>query len=245
MFGYFGYSKFGTESEHGHGEQPGIQYIAVAKTVGRDRVVVGSYCHHSQIDVKVVKSVLENISSTGHFNLPTADNNWNFLADTDGDIFLVICKTDYPQRCAILCLEECKTTFTSKFPPTTIASAKENALSKSFKDQFRKLCIKYNNPGDVDAIASAKRKVESVKLVMQDNVDLALQNCVKLESIEKAAEDLQSQAGLFKRDARELKKRMWWKNLKWKLIVGGVILAILGIIIGIIFYVVDQNKKVG
>lgn len=30
-------------------------------------------------------------------------------------------------------------------------------------------------------------KVDSIKLVMQDNVDQALQNCVKLESIEKAA----------------------------------------------------------
>jgi hypothetical protein len=30
-----------------------------------------------------------------------------------------------------------------------------------------------------------------VKLVMQDNVDLALQNCVKLESIEKAAGTLE------------------------------------------------------
>ena len=36
-------------------------------------------------------------------------------------------------------------------------------------------------------LASVTLKVESVKLVMQENVDLALQNCVKLESIEKAA----------------------------------------------------------
>lgn len=176
----------------------------MAKTVGHDRVIVGSYCHHSRIDMGVVKSVLENISSTGHFNLPTEDHNWNFLADSNGAIFMVICKMDYPQRCAALCLDECQSTvsttatptymqtknmtlqFDSKFPPTSIASAKENSLSKSFKDQFRKLCIKYNNPADVDALAATKRKVESVKLVMQDNIEMALRNCVKLESMEKA-----------------------------------------------------------
>jgi hypothetical protein len=27
-------------------------------------------------------------------------------------------------------------------------------------------------------------------------------------------EELQQQAGVFKRNATELKKRMWWKNLK-------------------------------
>jgi hypothetical protein len=39
----------------------------------------------------------------------------------------------------------------------------------------------------VDKLASVARKVDTVKLVMQENVDAALQNCVKLESIEKAA----------------------------------------------------------
>ena len=39
----------------------------------------------------------------------------------------------------------------------------------------------------MDKLASVARKVDTVKLVMQENVDAALQNCVKLESIEKAA----------------------------------------------------------
>ena len=39
----------------------------------------------------------------------------------------------------------------------------------------------------MDKLASVTRKVESVKLVMQENIDVALQNCVKLESIERQA----------------------------------------------------------
>ena len=39
----------------------------------------------------------------------------------------------------------------------------------------------------MDKLAAVAKKVDSVKLVMQENVDIALQNCVKLESIEKAA----------------------------------------------------------
>jgi hypothetical protein len=50
-----------------------------------------------------------------------------------------------------------------------------------------KLCKKYDNLNEVDKLASVAMKVDSIKLVMQDNVDMALQNCVKLESIEKAA----------------------------------------------------------
>ena len=79
---------------------------------------------------------------------------------------------------------------------------------------MQKICQKYDNLNEVDKLASVSLKVDSVKLVMQDNVDMALKNCVKLESIEQAAEQLQQQAGVFKRNAHELKKRMWWKNLK-------------------------------
>jgi hypothetical protein len=84
--------------------------------------------------------------------------------------------------------------------------------------------------------------VDSVKLVMQENVDLALQNCVKLENIERAAEELQQQAGVFKRNANELKNKMWWKNMKMKLIIGFIILAILGIIIGVAVAMTSKGK---
>jgi hypothetical protein len=116
-------------------------------------------------------------------------------------------------------------------------SAKERELNKTCGDLLLKICRKYDNLAEVDKLSSVSAKVESVKLVMQDNIDIALQNCVKLESIGKAAgeclllilifcpnfpylefgthiEELQQQAGVFKRNAHELKKRMWWKNLK-------------------------------
>lgn len=52
---------------------------------------------------------------------------------------------------------------------------------------FQRIAEKYDDVASVDKIAAVAKKVETVKLVMQENVDIALQNCVKLESIEKAA----------------------------------------------------------
>lgn len=112
-------------------------------------------------------------------------------------------------------------------------TAKERSLEKTCLPMFRTICEKYDNLSQVDKLAAVSKKVDAVKLVMQENIDIALQNCVKLESIEKAAEELQQQAGVFKRNANELKKKMWWKNIKMKLIIGFIILAILGIIIGV------------
>jgi uncharacterized membrane protein len=127
--------------------------------------------------------------------------------------------------------------------------------------------VKYDNLAEVDKLASVTKKVDAVKLVMQDNVDMALQNCVKLEAVEKVrlvyihhglqhtlyvyispyylqqAEELQQQAGVFKRSAHDLKKKMWWQNMKMKLIIAAIVIVILAIIIGVIAYMVEQNKK--
>lgn len=66
-------------------------------------------------------------------------------------------------------------------------NAKDRSLDKACGSLLQKICQKYDNLNEIDKLASVTLKVDSVKLVMQDNVDLALQNCVKLESIEKAA----------------------------------------------------------
>ena len=154
----------------------------------------------------------------------------------------MICKSNYPQRVAHAALEELQRQFMAKAGDKA-STAKEKALDKQCGSILLRICEKYDNLAEVDKLASVSRKVDTVKLVMQENVDLALQNCVKLESIEKAADDLQQQAGVFKRSAHDLKKKMWWKNIKMYLIIGFIVLAIIGCIAGVIAYMVEQNKK--
>jgi heme/copper-type cytochrome/quinol oxidase subunit 2 len=86
---------------------------------------------------------------------------------------------------------------------------------------------------EVDKLASVNKKVEIVKLVMQENVDLALQNCVKMETIDLATEELQQQAGVFKKNANKLKKKIWFKNMKMWFIIAFIVAFILAIIIGV------------
>jgi hypothetical protein len=52
---------------------------------------------------------------------------------------------------------------------------------------LQKIAEKFDNLAEVDKLAAVSKKVDTVKLVMQENIDIALQNCVKLESIERAA----------------------------------------------------------
>ena len=77
--------------------------------------------------------------------------------------------------------------------------AKDKALDKTCGSLLQKICQKYDNLDEVDKLASVTKKVDTVKLVMQENVDLALQNCVKLETIERAAGEMRCHSSLSRR----------------------------------------------
>ena len=222
-----------------------VHFVGVARVAGQG-IVIASHSYNTETDLNGVKQVLEQPNMTmspgKHYSFSVAQVAWHLIADDMGLIYILICKLTYPQRCAHTCLEELQRTFVAKAGEKA-TSAKERALDKTCGDLLLRICKKYDNLAEVDKLSSVSAKVESVKLVMQDNIDIALQNCVKLESIGKAAEELQQQAGVFKRNAHELKKRMWWKNLKMKLIIGGIVLVILGVIIAVIAVMVEQNKK--
>ncbi|KAI9258980.1 synaptobrevin, partial [Phascolomyces articulosus] len=86
--------------------------------------------------------------------------------------------------------------------------------------------------------ASSNNKVQHVEAqvkevvgIMQDNIDKARQRGERLDDIRGKTEDLQATAGHFRRGANQVRKRMWWKDLKWKIIIAVTILVILGIII--------------
>ena len=75
---------------------------------------------------------------------------------------------------------------------------------------------------------------------MHENISQSMENLVKLDSIELQSQDLAMSAGIFKHSAKELKNKMWWKNIKMKLILFGIFSIILTIIIVIC---VEMSKQ--
>ena len=82
-------------------------------------------------------------------------------------------------------------------------------------------------------INEVNEKLDKVKMVMHDNIDVALKNCAKLENMEIKSEELLQQAGVFKTQTRELRNKLWWKNMRSKLIIATVVFIIVGIITAI------------
>jgi len=85
-------------------------------------------------------------------------------------------------------------------------------------------------------------KVEDIKLVMHENIERATQNCIKLETLDKKAEELMVDAGVFQNNAKKLKEKMWWKNVKMWSIIGGIVVIII-IIIACVIYSYSSNTS--
>jgi len=111
------------------------------------------------------------------------------------------------------------------------ADAGPSELTAACKSLFKKLCAKYDDLSNVDQLNKTLAKVEGVKMVMQENIEIALQNCVSLDLIDKQAEDLQAQAGMFKTRAKTLRSKVWWKLCKLRLMIVGVVLAVVAVVV--------------
>lgn len=122
-------------------------------------------------------------------------------------------------------------------------TARAEAYTQLCRETFGKIVAKFDNVKNVDQVAAVQRKVNAVKISMQENIELALSNCVKLENIEKQSEELQREAGVFKLRATDLKNQVYWQNIRLKLCIAFIILAILGVIIGVAVYMSDENQK--
>ena len=64
--------------------------------------------------------------------------------------------------------------------------AKEKAFDRTCATLFSDLLARYNNLAEVDKLSAVSQKIDAVKMTMQENVSMALSNCVKLEQIEQA-----------------------------------------------------------
>ena len=159
-----------------------------------------------------------------------------------GIVYILICQIKYAQRCAFGALEELQKRFAEKFREKA-ATAKPDSLDKAASSTLVQCCQKYDNVAEVDPLAAVTKRVDTVKLVMQENVELSLQNCVKLENLERTAEELQQQAGVFQHNAKELRKKMWWKKTKMQLCIAFIVLAALGGLIGMIVYLTKDDSK--
>jgi len=114
---------------------------------------------------------------------------------------------------------------------SSLAAVPSGSLSKELRKPLRDLMNKYDDPASFDATADVSAKVDSVKIVMQDNIKKVLETHENIERLESKTENLNTQAAQFQQSAQDLRRVMWWRKTKVLILIGFVAAAILAYII--------------
>ncbi|KAF5736658.1 vesicle-associated membrane protein [Tripterygium wilfordii] len=88
-----------------------------------------------------------------------------------------------------------------------------------------------DHPEEISKLAKVKAQVSEVKGVMMENIEKVLDRGEKIELLVDKTENLRSQAQDFRQQGTKMRRKMWFQNMKIKLIVLGIIIALILIII--------------
>mmetsp|Transcript_4688 Transcript_4688/g.8032 ORF Transcript_4688/g.8032 Transcript_4688/m.8032 type:complete len:190 (-) Transcript_4688:132-701(-) len=92
---------------------------------------------------------------------------------------------------------------------TAIAFAMNEDFGRTLKSQMEH----FNGPSG-DALAGVNSKLEDVKNVMVQNIEMVLERGEKLELLVDKTDQLQTQAFQFNKSSRKLRSAMFWKKVK-------------------------------
>lgn len=79
-------------------------------------------------------------------------------------------------------------------------------------------------------LSTLNQHVEEMKLIMQRNIEAAIQKGVQIDDLEDKAEELDMMSKVFKKNARKMKRYQLSQSAKHGWLVGGLITGVTGIV---------------
>ena len=213
------------------------------------RVVVASSAHLSHLSndpTSPKQQALEKVpqSDSAKFTYNADKHTFNYLVDS-GFTYLVVADDACGRQLPFQFLEKVKGIFAQKFAGSVGENANAHSLDRTFGPTLKKemeetMALEQlsggaqNGGGGDTKVASVQQQVSEVKEIMMDNIEKVLDRGEKIEVLVDKTEALRFQADNFHKQGRALRNRMWWNNLKMKLILLTFVIGV-GIIIFCVF----------
>lgn len=115
--------------------------------------------------------------------------------------------------------------------PGRLGTAPAKSLERPFKRQARDLIAKYADASTLDPTAQVIKKVEDVKVIVDQNIKKVLQNQGNLEDLASRTDNLASTAKQFNKDANAVKNITWRQKMGLTIVLGILLAGILAYII--------------
>lgn len=200
--------------------------------VAHGSVILADYTTFSGNFESIAFQCLQKLPATNSKFTYTCDGHtFNYLVDKDFT-YCVVANESAGRQVPIACLERIKDEFVQKYGGGMPHAPSSNILKKEFGPRLQyhmQYCV--DHPEEVSKLAKVKAQVSEVKGVMMENIEKVLDRGEKIELLVDKTENLRDQAQDFRTRGTQLRRRMWLQNMKVKLIVLGIIVALILIIV--------------
>ncbi|XP_027334443.1 vesicle-associated membrane protein 722-like isoform X1 [Abrus precatorius] len=178
-------------------------------------------------------------ASNNKFTYNCDGHTFNYLVDNGFNLhelyfaaYCVVAVESVGRQIPMAFLERIKEDFTKRYGGGRATTATAKSLNRDFGPKLKEhmqYCA--DHPEEVSKLAKVKAQVSEVKDVMMENIEKVLDRGEKIEVLVDKTENLRYQAQDFRQQGTQLRRKMWYQNMKIKLIVLGIIIALILIIV--------------
>lgn len=202
--------------------------------IARGTTVLVDYTESSGNFQQITGSILQKIPLHDDTKCTYVSGSYHFhVIVDDGLVYLCMADEDFGKRQPYAFLEEIKRRFVNSSLKQRAISAHAYEFRRDFGQVLASQMSLYSDPGydESDQISKVRKEVNEVKDVMTQNIEKVLERGEKIDVLVGKTEELDHSSQVFHRQAKRLRREMWWKNKKICLILVFVVAIIIAVIV--------------
>ncbi|KEH37269.1 putative Longin-like domain-containing protein [Medicago truncatula] len=199
--------------------------------VARGTMVLAEYTEFTGNFPAIAAQCLQKLpSSNNKFTYSCDHHTFNFLVE-DGYAYCVVAKESVSKQISIAFLERVKADFKKRYGGGKADTAIAKSLNKEFGPVMKEH-MKYiiDHAEEIEKLLKVKAQVSEVKSIMLENIDKAIDRGENLSVLSDKTETLRAQAQDFRKQGTQVRRKMWYQNMKIKLVVLGILLFLVLVI---------------
>jgi len=201
--------------------------------ISRGSTILAEYTDAAGNFTTVTQAILEKIpASNGKMSYVYDRYLFHYISE-DGLVYLCMADEEFGRRIPFAFLDDIKNRFKASY-----AVQSKTAMAYSMNGEFSKVLKKqmdyFSNNPNADKLNEVRGEIAAVKEVMVQNIEKVLERGERMELLVDKTDNLNQQAFQFKKKSTQLKRAMWWKNVKLMIILVLVCVVILYLLISFI-----------
>nr|CAB3267592.1 vesicle-associated membrane protein 7-like [Phallusia mammillata] len=195
--------------------------------IARGQTVLAKYASCAGNFQEVAEQILAKIPSD---DAKLTYSHGNFLFHyvcEDRIVYMAITEDDFERSRAFRYLSDIKKRFKSTYG-NNVHTALPYAMDTEFSGQLMIQMRHYSKdePEELNKVGQVQDQLDELKGIMVQNIDSIATRGENLNLLVDKTEDLSESAVTFKKQSTTLARKMWWKKVKWI-----ILLSLLGILI--------------